>query len=414
MAVRGLVHKCALTVRTQQTYGTHVKTYLIWCHHNKLDPLILTPADLADSRSLTTVTKVDMRFADFACWLAGQTSPGNPDKLHYMYSTVVEYANGARNQLTRWFGVNIAHLCDEAMNFTTTKRGLRSILEQLKSVRNPIAPQQLLQFADKMQMVPLSSTDGLTRWVHRADGDILLPSPLAARHVCLGTLNRTMVSQMLLCASVFGWSLLLRVSEFTTRSAVNFNVDQELSRADISFHGSSVSMADLNLGTRGFVPLGHVDVVIKHHKTVRRVGPLLKRAHVSFGGDLCLVSLLIHYLHAGQSPAGTDLSKIPLFRWPDGSPLSAVQLRDWLKGMLGSLGFKADEFNCHSLRKGGATALVAMGANETTVKIMARWLDSKMPELYADATAESVQSFSAAMGRLTTLTALQRTKIRWG
>ena len=372
MAVRGLVHKCALTVRTQQTYGTHVKTYLIWCHHNKLDPLILTPVDLADSHSLTTVTKVDMRFADFACWLAGQTSPGNPDKLHYMYSTVVEYANGARNQLTRWFGVNIAHLCDEAMNFTTTKRGLRSILEQVKSVRNPIAPQQLLQFADKMQMVPLSSADGLTKWVHRTDGDILLPSPLAARHVCLGTLNRTMVSQMLLCASVFGWSLLLRVSEFTSRSAVNFNVDQELSRADISFHGSSVSMADLNLGTRGFVPLGHVDVVIKHHKTVRRVGPLLKRAHVSFGGDLCLVSLLIHYLHADQSPAGTDLSKIPLFRWPDGSPLSAVQLRDWLKGMLGSLGFKADEFNCHSLRKGGATALVAMGANETTVKIMAR------------------------------------------
>jgi hypothetical protein len=37
-----------------------------------------------------------------------------------------------------------------------------------------------------------------------------------------------------------------------------------------------------------------------------------------------------------------------------------------------------------------------------------------MPELYADATAEPVQSFSAAMGRLTTLTALQRTKIRWG
>jgi hypothetical protein len=50
------------------------------------------------------------------------------------------------------------------------------------------------------------------------------------------------------------------------------------------------------------------------------VGPLLKRAHVSFGGDLCLVYLLVHYLHADQSPAGTDLSKIPLFRWPDGSP----------------------------------------------------------------------------------------------
>jgi hypothetical protein len=50
------------------------------------------------------------------------------------------------------------------------------------------------------------------------------------------------------------------------------------------------------------------------------VGPLLKRAHVSFGGDFCLVYLLVHYLHADQSPAGTDLSKIPLFRWPDGSP----------------------------------------------------------------------------------------------
>jgi hypothetical protein len=147
-----------------------------------------------------------MRFADFACWLAGQTSPGSPDKLHYMYTTVVEYANGARNQLTRWFGINIAHLCDEAMDFTRTKRGLRTILEQLKSVRNPIGPQQLLlQFADKMQMVPLSSADGLTKWVHRTDGDILLPSPLAARHVCLGTLNHTMSSSITRLSGV--WDL---------------------------------------------------------------------------------------------------------------------------------------------------------------------------------------------------------------
>jgi hypothetical protein len=120
------------------------------------------------------------------------------------------------------------------------------------AARNPIAPQQLLQFADKMQMVPLSSADGLTKWVHRTDGDMLLPSPLAARHMCLGTLNRTMASQMLLCASVLGWSLLLRVSEFTSKSSVLFNVDQELLRADISFHGASVPMADLNPGTRGF------------------------------------------------------------------------------------------------------------------------------------------------------------------
>jgi hypothetical protein len=61
-------------------------------------------------------------------------------------------------------------------------------------------------------------------------------------------------------------------------------------------------MADLNLGSRSFVPVGHVDVTTKHHKTIRRVGPLLKRAHISFGGDLCLVSLLVDYLHADHSP----------------------------------------------------------------------------------------------------------------
>jgi hypothetical protein len=55
-----------------------------------------------------------------------------------------------------------------------------------------------------------------------------------------------------------------------------------------------------------------------------------------------------------------------------------------------------------------------MGTTETAVKIMARWLDSKMPELYADATAEAVQSFSADMDRLAVLTALQRTKVNWG
>ena len=94
----------------------------------------------------------------------------------------------------------------------------------------------------------MRSGHGITH-SERTDGDMLLPSPLAARHMCLGTLNRTMASQMLLCASVLGWSLLLRVSEFTSKSSVNFNVDQELSRADISFHGASFLTAPRPLST---------------------------------------------------------------------------------------------------------------------------------------------------------------------
>ena len=146
---------------------------------------------------------------------------------------------------------------------------------------------------------------------------------------------------------------------------------------------------------------------------MRKVGPLSKQAYSSFGGKLCIVGLLIHYLSIDPTN-GAQHSRTPLFRWPDGTPLRANDLRLWIKKVLSAMGVPPELYSGHSLRKGGATALVAMGANEATVKIMARWLDSKMPELYADATAESVQSFSAAMGRLTTLTALQRTKIRWG
>jgi hypothetical protein len=151
---------------------------------------------------------------------------------------------------------------------------------------------------------------------------------------------------------------------------------------------------------------------IKHHKTVRKVGPLRKQAFTSYGGDLCLVGLLLHYLRI--DPTGEAVhSETPLFRWPSGAPLAAWQLRAWLKQIMTTMGASAELFSGHSLRKGGATALVAMGVCETLVKIMARWKDCNMPELYALSAEEAVMTHSAAMAKLKHLTILQTQGVSW-
>ena len=164
--------------------------------------------------------KVDLRFVFFALWLAGHPASGKPRGFHYKYKTVVAYANGARAQLSRWFGVNVAHLEVESNEFKNTKRALQTILDDTTSPRLPITPQHLLAFAARLDMRCTTSDFSPTEWTHiDISGS---PDPEDPAH-CPITLADCQVKAMHLNACVFGWSLLLRISEFTSNSSSSLN-----------------------------------------------------------------------------------------------------------------------------------------------------------------------------------------------
>ena len=87
---------------------------------------------------------------------------------------------------------------------------------------------------------------------------------------------------------------------------------------------------------------------------------------------------------------------VPLLRMGSANiTYNAFQKR--IKSMFAALGEDPSFASTHSLRIGGATALLAAGASETAVKQAGRWLSSDMPQLYAHA---SVTSLTPAFERM--------------
>ena len=67
--------------------------------------------------------------------------------------------------------------------------------------------------------------------------------------------------------------------------------------------------------------------------------------------------------------------------WPDGSCITVDQVRDWVKGMMASIGLDARRYGAHSLRIGGASAALAAGVPPAMIRLMGRW-SSGVYEIY--------------------------------
>ena len=78
----------------------------------------------------------------------------------------------------------------------------------------------------------------------------------------------------------------------------------------------------------------------------------------------------------------------PLFRVPStNSPLCYDTVLSTIRNLMLEVGENPDQFGTHSMRIGGATALFAMGADETVIKTMGRWC-SDIHRLYVRACFE--------------------------
>jgi len=98
------------------------------------------------------------------------------------------------------------------------------------------------------------------------------------------------------------------------------------------------------------------------------------RNHWRTGEELCVVEALA--LLQGRFPQrfgkGED-AESPLFRAADGAPLYRSYVQDWLERAALAEGYPPTRFGSHSLRIGGATALLHLGVSVEIIKRWGRW-----------------------------------------
>ena len=169
------------------------------------------------------------------------------------------------------------------------------------------------------------------------------------------------------CAICVGFFGFLRVSEFTVD--ISYNPSFHLSIEDISF-----------------LPLISAAVVkIKQSKT----DPFRIGASITLGAtgtNICPVKALIAYLKR------RGLSKGPLFRFENGTPMSRSWFQLRLKKACSISGFSGD-FTTHSLRIGAATAAAAAGIPAPMIQKLGRWTSNAF-KLYIRTPKEDIAALS--------------------
>ena len=206
---------------------------------------------------------------------------------------------------------------------------------------------------------PLSDFHRLTfllRGIRRSQGSaycrpVRAPVSLAGLHKVVAFVrwhrsdfDASMLSAALLTA-FFG---LLRASEYTSPSARTWWPHVTLSAADVSFNSR----------------LGVASIRIKFSKTDPFGAGAVVRI-VASGGAFCPYAALSRFSQLRGSYPG------PFFDYADGSLLTRGCIAALLKSIL-----PGASLNSHSLRRGGASALAAMGYSAYVIKLVGRWRSS--------------------------------------
>ena len=109
------------------------------------------------------------------------------------------------------------------------------------------------------------------------------------------------------------------------------------------------------------------------------------------------VAEMRNLMRVDPTPLGCEKTT-PLFRTPStNEPLRTDFLRAITRQLMIAIGEDLDQFDLHSYRIGGATALFAAGATPTVTRTMGRW-SSDCYRLYVRACFEATLEWSARCG----------------
>jgi hypothetical protein len=139
-------------------------------------------------------------------------------------------------------------------------------------------------------------------------------------------------------------------------------------------------------------------VMIHPCKNMHHLGGKTCPLVIGAGGEYVdAVAEVRNMLRVDPTPKGEEHST-PLFRDPEtNGALQYNQILDLTKRLMMAIGENPEQFGTHSYRIGGATALFAMGANETVIRTMGRW-SSDIHRLYVRACFEQCCDWTKKAG----------------
>jgi hypothetical protein len=92
------------------------------------------------------------------------------------------------------------------------------------------------------------------------------------------------------------------------------------------------------------------------------------------GGTLCALAVRLAYEKLNPVLEGADPASVPYWQLPSGTPVTRAKLQSFLQTHMKQQGAPEKLYKPHSLRKGGATALLAAGVPLPQIQLMARWV----------------------------------------
>ena len=149
---------------------------------------------------------------------------------------------------------------------------------------------------------------------------------------------------------------------------------------------------------RGGIGAREVAIEVRASKTDQyNVGTY--RNHYVSGEEVCPVEALRDLFLAFPERFGTGReAHLPLFRTADGGPLWRSAVQGILQYAAREVGLDPDRYGSHSLRIGGATALLHAGVPIEVIKRWGRWLSDSFQRYLWDAN-EDAKGLSGKMAR---------------
>ena len=161
-----------------------------------------------------------------------------------------------------------------------------------------------------------------------------------------------------------GFLFLLRGGEYLAHDGTGFDLPKALRGADVTFWREGVMAADYH-------DAEEVSIRIRSAKAdVFNAGT--SRNHFRSGTDVCAVKMMI-MLRDRFPERCTDDAELPLFRLKNGDPLFRSEVQGMVQVAAADVGMDRTRFAVHSLRIGGACALLHAGFSIEIIQRWGRW-----------------------------------------
>ena len=161
-----------------------------------------------------------------------------------------------------------------------------------------------------------------------------------------------------------GFLFLLRGGEYMAHDGVGFDMSKVLRGADVTFWKDGVIAADYHEAEEISIRIRSAKADIFNAGTSRN--------HFKSGGDICIVKMMIALRDAFPERFDEE-SEEPLFRMKNGDPLFRSEVQGLIQMAAEKAGVDKTRYAVHSLRIGGACALLHAGFSIEIIQRWGRW-----------------------------------------